>query len=430
MSAPLAVTLSPLPWILTLCAALAGGGDGDAPWPDFRGPGRDGHGPALATLPLTWSEGENLRWKTTVHGRGWSSPVVAEGRVWLTTADPKGRRLSALCLDLETGEILLDRVLFQVERPQKRNALNSYASPSPVVEPGRVWLYFGNEGIACLDSETFEVLWSRRDLNCDHLEGPGSSPLLHGERLFVNVDGGDVQYVIALDKRTGRTLWKRDRSVPLERLPADLRKAFSTPIVVEVDGSWQLVSSGSQATFAYDAEDGAELWSVRHRGFSMASRPLLGDGVVYLNTGFLRPELWAVRLGGQGDVTRTHRLWKVSKRLPTMASPVLAEDLLFVVSDAGVVTCLDAKSGRVRWSERVLGQTCASPVLVGERLYLFDREGTGVVIAAADEYEKLAASELDAGCMASPAVVGDALLVRTVTHLYRIEAPADPDSGR
>lgn len=405
--------------LLASSAALPAGGEPG--WPDFRGPTRDGRAPADARVPLAWAEGENVAWKTAIHGRGWSSPVVLDGKVWLTTADEEGRELSVLCVDAATGVVLLDRVLFEVDQPQPRNAMNSYASPSPVLGPGRAYLCFGNEGLACLDGETFEVVWSRRDLRCDHMEGPGSSPLLHGGRLYVNVDGGDVQYVVAIDAETGETAWRTGRSAPLDALPDDLRKAYSTPIVVAVDGREELVSSGAQATVAYDPGNGAELWTARHGGFSMASRPVAGHGLVYVSTGYMRPELWALRPGGGGDVTQSHLAWKTARGVATMPSPVLAGELLFLVSDGGILSCVDARTGEEHWRERLPSSVCASLLFASGRVYAFDREGGTTVFAPASEPEVLAELRLEAGFMASPAVVGDALLLRTTTHLYRIE---------
>lgn len=402
---------------LSLSPLLASGDD----WPDYRGPRRDGSA-SSTSLPLEWGEGHNVAWKTAIHGRGWSSPVVSGGRVWLTTATQDGRQLSVLCVDLETGAVLHDRILREVEDPQHRNPLNSFASPSPVVEEGRVWVHFGTEGTFCLDSRTGETLWSRLDLNCDHLEGAGSSPLLHGDRLLIAVDGADVQYVVALDKESGRTLWKTDRTVDLSEFPPDLRKAYNTPIVIEVGGREQLVSSAARGTWAYDVETGKELWRLEHPGFSMSSRSLFADGVLYLNTGFMRPELWAVRPTAKGA---PEVVWKLNKGVPSMASPVLVAGLLIQVSDGGVASCLDAKTGEMYWRERLGGEHSASPIVARGRVYFFDREGHTTVIAPGKEFEVLSESQLDAGFMASAAVVGDALLLRTETHLYRVESIED-----
>ena len=408
----------------TLLALASLGGDS---WPDFRGPTADGHAPE-ADLPLEWSEERNVTWKTAIHGRGWSTPVVQDGLAWMTTADDQGRVLGVVCVDFADGAVRHDLRLFEVETPQERKALNSYASPSPVIEAGRVYVHFGAEGTACMDTQTAQVLWRRRDLRCEHLVGPGSSPILYGELLIFHVDGADVQYVVALDKRSGETVWRTERSVDFERVAPDLRKAFSTPILINHGGREQLISTGANASMAYDPRDGRELWKVVFSGFSQSSRPIAGEGMVFLNTGFMKPELWAVKTDGTGDITASHVVWKRRRAVPTMASPLLTDGRLFLVSDGGVVSCLAADSGKELWRERIGGEHSASPLLAAGRLYFFDRTGQTTVIEPTDHLQVLARNELADGFMASPAVVGDALLLRTKTHLYRIEERAGETS--
>jgi len=407
-------------------------------WPEYRGPNADGV--ALgAAVPLEWSEERNVRWKTAIHGRGWSTPVVLGERIWLTTATPKGTQLSVLALDLASGRVIVDKVLYEIESPEPRNSLNSYASPSPVVADGRVIVHFGTYGTACLDAEIAEVIWERRDLKCDHIEGPGSSPFLHDRRVFLHVDGGDVQYLTALDVETGETLWRTDRSIDLTSLEPDYRKAYSTPILAHVmteEGVVEeLVSSAARATYGYDPATGAELWRIRHPGFSMSARPVLVGDTVLITTGYMSPELWALRLGGRGDVTESHVKWTNRRGVPTMPSAVHANGLLFQSSDKGMASCVDVATGETLWQERLGASVCASLLHTEGRIYYFDRDGVSTVVAPAREYKKLATSRLDAGFMASPAVAGDALLLRTETHLYRVEtidaaAPSPgPDNG-
>ena len=390
-------------------------------WRDFRGPDRNGC-VAKAAVPLTWGEQQNVTWKCQVLGSGWSSPVVEGGKVWLTTATDRGKKLHVVAVDVATGKTLHEQVVFENDKPEKKNALNSYASPSPVIEPGRVYVHFGTYGTACFDTETFEQVWQRRDLNCDHMEGPGSSPMLFEGLLIFNVDGGDVQYVVALDKATGETKWRTDRSIKLAGFAPDYRKAYSTPIVIEVDGKPQLISSGAQGSYAYDPHTGEELWRVRYKGFSMASRPMAGNGMVFLTTGFMRARMLAVKVPAVDDVTDTHVVWDYSRNVPKMSSPVLAGDRVFMIDDGGFATCLDHQTGEALWRKRVGGEHCASPLCIGDRIYFFDREGKTVVIERADVYKELASNQLEAGFMATPAVVGDAFVMRTRTHLYRIEA--------
>ncbi len=392
-----------------------------SPWPEYRGPSADGQ--VVGSLPLTWAEDRGVTWKVPVPGRGWSSPVISAGRVWLTTAPPTGEHMRVLAYDLESGEELLSQVLFTVKDPEPVNRLNSYASPSPVASGKHVYVHYGTYGTACLESASGEVVWSRDDLTCDHMEGPGSSPLLLKDRLILNMDGGDVQYVVALDAKTGKTLWRTERSIELEGLEPDLRKAYSTPVLATVDGQPQLVSSGAQATYGYDPASGKELWRVHHKGFSMSSRPMLVGDRVVLSTGFMRPELWCVRLGGKGDISESHMVWRNTRGAPTMPSNVVVDGLLFQSSDRGMASCVDLEDGETLWQERLGADVCASPIVSAGRVYFFDRDGKATVIESSAKFKQLAINQLDDGCMASPAVVGDALILRTETHLYRIEEP-------
>src|SRR5215831_7868027 len=302
-----------------------------AQWPQFRGP--DGNGVSRATgLPLHWSETENVRWKTPIHGKAWSSPVVLAGRVWMTTATPDGKSLFVVAVDEASGRVVFDRKIFDVPQPQYADPFNSYASPTPVIEPGRLYVTFGSAGTAAIDIFSGKVLWTRRDLECNHFRGPGSSPILFGDLLILTFDGSDVQYVVALDKQTGRTVWKTDRSVDYQdRQPngqiksdGDFRKAFSTPQIVMVDGRVVLVSPGSMATYGYNPLTGRELWRVVDRdSFSASNRPVSGNGLVYYSTGWSTGAVMAVRPDGRGDVTASHVAWRVPRGAPQKPSLLL-----------------------------------------------------------------------------------------------------------
>jgi outer membrane protein assembly factor BamB len=393
----------------------------DADWPEFRGPRGDGTSDA-SVLPLEWSEGKNIVWKTAIHGRGWSTPAVAGGRVWVTTATADGKEMSVLAIDLETGRIVHDRLLFRNESPKPLgNPVNAYASPSPAAGGGRVFAHFGSYGTAALDGETGKVIWERRDLPCDHFRGPGSSPVLHGGLLILTMDGFDVQYLAALDLATGKTVWKKDRSYDFGDLDGDLRKAYSTPLFIEAEGKTQMVSTGAKATYAYDPRTGEEIWRVRYGGFSNASRPVFAEGLVLVNTGFGKADLWAVRPDGRGDITETHVAWKCTQGVPLKPSPVAARGLVFMASDTGIASCLDARTGESLWKTRLGGEFSASPVLGAGRVYFPSEGGETAVVRADRKLEVLAMNRLDEGCMASPAVSGKSLILRTRTHLYRIE---------
>jgi len=389
-------------------------------WPDYRGP--DGDGISQSTgLPVKWSETENVRWKTAIHSRGHSSPVIWGEQIWLTTATKEGHKLYALCLDKGTGKILLDKKLFDVAEPQNSNELNSFASPSPAIENGRVYMHFGTYGTACLDTNTFETLWQRRDINCEHFQGPGSSPILYKDKLIFNVDGADVQYIIALNKLTGETIWKTTRTGDYEGVNPDLCKAYSTPLICEAAGRTEMISVGARAAMGYDPESGRELWKVTYTGYSNVWRPLVADGVAYINTGFVNAELWAVKLGGSGDVSQSHVLWKSKKYVDRRPSPLIIDNRIYVLRDSGITACLDAKTGEPIWSQRIGGNFSASLLYADGRIYIFSHEGKATLIKPGDKFEKIAENQLDEGFMASPAISGKALYLRTLTHLYRIE---------
>lgn len=399
-------------------------------WPQFRGPTGDGHTDAKG-LATTWSETENVKWKTPIHDRGWSSPVIWGNQIWVSTATEDGRQLFVLCLDKNSGKVLRDVKLFDVEAPQFCHKFNSYASPTPVIEDGRVYVTFGSPGTACLDTATGKVLWQRRDLECNHFRAAGSSPILHGRLLILTHDGSDVQYVVALDKATGKTVWQTKRSVDFQDLdPAtgepkaegDFRKAFATPHIARIGGQDVMLTSGAKAHYGYDPLTGRELWRVEELNqHSASTRPVFAEGLIYFPTGFAKGQLLAVKPGGKGVITDTHVAWRAAKSIPNKPSVTVTGGLLFMLSDGGILTCLDAKTGEEIWTERVGGNYSASPLLAEGRLYCLSEEGKTTVVEAARQYKVVATSQLDDGFMASPVVSGKALFLRTKTALYRIE---------
>ncbi len=403
-----------------------------AAWPEFRGPTQDGHVPVGEAVPTNWSETENIRWKAPIHGMGWGTPVILDGKVWVTTASENGRTMSVICLDEKTGEVLLDRLVITNDNPEPlANKVNTYASPSPAVDAERVYLHWGSYGTVCLDTKTFEELWRRTDLTASHWRGPGSSVALWKDTIILTFDGTDQQYHVALDKKTGETLWRRDRSTHYDDIEAndrpvnsgDLRKAFSTPLFIEVDGQPQMISSGAKACWAYNPDTGEEIWSVHYPTHSPSSRPVYSPELsyVFINTGLGKPQLWAVRLDGdaRGEIGETNVVWELLKRAPPRSSPVLANGLLFLAADS-VGSCVDAKTGEVLWSERVGGTVSASLLYAGGNVYFFDEDGYATVVKASDTYEVVAENQLDEGLLASPAASNGALFIRTKTQLYCI----------
>jgi outer membrane protein assembly factor BamB len=416
--------------IWPLAAVLLAAVPARADWPEFRGP--DGTGKVAATgLPLTWSEQKNIRWKTPIHGRAWSSPVILGKQIWMTTATPDGRELFAVAVDRDSGAILHDLKLFDVEKPQYAHPFNTYASPTPFLEPGRAYVTFGAPGTAAIDTATGTVLWTRRDFECNHFRGAGSSPVVFGNLLLLHFDGSDHQFVVALDKRTGQTVWRTERSIDFKDLGADgkpiaegdNRKAFATPQIVTVSGKPMMISLGAKAAYAYDPYTGKELWRVEERSSHSAStRPVVGHGLVFFPTGFSTGEVLAVRPDGKGDVTATHVVWRLTRSAPKKPSLLLIGDLLFMIGDNGVATCVEARTGEVVWTARVGGSFTASPLLADGRIYLFSEEGKTTVLEGGREFKILAESEMGDGFMATPAAAGKAFFLRSRTHLYRVEA--------
>ncbi len=402
---------------------------GDVGWPMFRGP--QGNGAVTdAHLPLRWSETNNVRWKISVPHVGWSSPVVQGNQAWVTSATEKGQDYFAYCVDVKSGTIIFEKKLFHCDTPEPLgNAVNCYAAPSPAIEPGRVYVHFGTYGTACLDTTTGEVLWKREDLKCRHYRGPGSSAVLYRDLLILTFDGVDVQYVAALDKHTGQTVWKSDRTIEWKDLDdkgqpkreGDFRKGFATPVVIDVGGKAQLISPASSTLFAYEPSTGKELWRVRNTAHTPAVSPVFGGGLVLAVTGHGAAEMLAIRPDGTNDVTDSHVAWRIpGKDVSITPSPVVLDGLLYMLADHGAVTCIEVATGKTVWREMIGGSYLASPIHDGERIYFFGASGKTTVIRAGRKFEKLAESQLASGFMASPAVAGDALILRTKTHLYRI----------
>jgi len=384
-------------------------------WPQFRGPSGQGHSSERG-LPITWSESQNVMWKTPVPGRGWSSPSVAGGRVWVTTSiKENGASLRAIAFDSSTGRETVNVEVFHLRSADLTNPKNSHASPTPIVEGDRVYVHFGAQGTAALTT-TGEIVWKAR-LSYESQHGNGGSPVLYGDLLIVSCDGSDDAFVVALDKRTGKVRWKTSR-----RLPAD--QAYSTPLVIRVGDRDELVSVGAYRAAAYDPQTGKEIWRVGYAdGFSNVPRPVYGHGLVYIATGFQQPSLLAVRADGAGDVTKTHIAWTLKRGAPLTPSPLVVGDELYIVNDGGIASCLDAKTGETRWLQRLGGEYSASPVFADGRIYFLSEGGVATVIAPGKEFRKLATSSLDGETLASMAISDGSIFIRTDSHLYRIGVP-------
>jgi len=379
-------------------------------WPEFRGPTGQGHSDERG-LPLTWSEDKNVKWKVAIPGRGWSSPAIQGDRIWLTTATEEGKSLRAISVDRNTGAILQNIEVFRLKSAGSINSKNSQASPTPVIEGDRVYLHFGAHGTACI-TQSGAIVWKNRLAYDNGQHGPGGSPVIYRDLLIVSCDGQDIQYVAALDKLTGKMRWKR---------PRQGYQAYTTPLVIRLPGGDQVISPGALRAIAYEPSTGKELWQVSYgEGFSNVPRPVYGHGMVFICTGFHDPSLLAVRLDGRGDVTKTHVAWALKRGISLTPSPLVIGDELYLISDNGIATCVDAKTGTVHWRSRVGGNHSASPIYADGRIYFLSEEGESVVIEPGKQFKLLARNQIDGETLASMAVSGASIFIRSQTHLYRL----------
>ncbi len=403
-------------------------------WPQFRGPSGQG----LATecsVSDQFDQKNGLRWRTEIDGKGWSSPVVADGKIWLTTAIEHARKqtqvkgetkdvasglnLKVVCIDFATGKQLQEIDLAEINEPQPIHALNTYASPTPVISGGRVYCHFGTYGTWCLDAETGATIW-KKQLIVDHSVGPGSSPIIHQKHLILVCDGIDSQYVAALNIDTGEEVWRTARP-PMTATNEEMKKAYSTPIIIEVNGKAQIAAPGAQWICGYDPQTGEEIWRAKHGdGFSTSPSAVYWQGMVVFSTGFMRPELVAVRADGKGDVTETHIAWRVKRGAPNKPSPIVAGGNLYMLADNGIMTQV-GPNGEEHWQERLGGNYSASPILSGDRIFVCSHEGIITVVKPGEKYIELAKNELagEGRLMASPAIVSGDLLVRSENSLMR-----------
>lgn len=416
-------------------------------WPQWRGP--DGQGHATATdLPLEWSDTKNVAWKTPLPGKGHSSPVIAGDQIWLTAAidypetperakerlkeNTGGQPLDlaasvdflALCVDKTTGKLLHNVKLFTQKEPQWIHKLNSYASPSPIIEGGRLYCHFGASGSACLDIKSRDVVWTNRDIHILHENGPGSTPVMFGDHLIFHCDGSDEQFIVALNKKTGKVAWKTERSGKFSSTNPQLHKGYGTPLMVSIGGKPVLVSPGVDWLYGYNPQDGKELWKVEYGvlGFSNVPRPVTGHGMIYTSTSFMKSELLAVRYEKDGQPVEPHIVWRHTRGVGKMPSPILVGDHVYTLSDSGgIINCLDAKTGDVVWQQRLGGSYSSSPTYADGHLFIHSQDGKTHVVKAGPKWQRVAVNELDGPIMASAAIVDSALFIRTEKSLYRIE---------
>jgi outer membrane protein assembly factor BamB len=390
-------------------------------WPQFRGPSGDGMSTA-ANVPIEWTADENAAWKTPIPGNGWSSPVLAGGRVYLTTAtgdaDSGDVSLRAVCLNAADGKILWNVEVLRPKPDATRqvHTKNSLASATPIVTDDRLYVHFGHMGTAALDLAG-HVVWRQQSVTYPPVHGNGGSPALAGDVLVFSCDAASDPFVVALDRNDGQVRWRTPRNTP-----AGKKFSFSTPLVIEVDGDQQVISAGSGFVGAYDPQDGREIWRVRYgEGYSVVPRPVFAHDTLFVASGFNRPTILSIDpKGARRDATESHVLWTHERGAPLTPSMIVAGDELYMVSDNGVATCLDARTRKTHWTKRLGGDFSASPIWAEGRIYFLSEDGTTYVVKADKSYELLATNELGERSLASPAVEDGALYIRTESHLWRV----------
>ena len=387
-------------------------------WPEFRGPGRQGIS-AATNVPVSWSATSNVVWKTPTAG-GWSSPVVANGKIYLTRAlsVESNVYLGAVCLDFATGKVLWDETAIQVDPSEasRKHKKNGMASPTPILRDGKLYVHFGHMGTAAMDLDG-KVLWKQTSIKYPPLHGNGGSPALVNDLLIFSCDGLRDPFLAALDAKSGEIKWKTPRNSP-----ARSQFSFSTPLFINVDGVEQLISPTSGFVGGYDPKTGSELWRVAYgEGYSVIPRPVFAHGLLFIASGYDRPSIYAVNpKGAKGDATETAIVWSQAKGAPNTPSLLALGDELYAVSDSGIASCFDAKTGTTHWSERLGGGFSASPVAAEGRIYFQNEEGVGFVVKAGKSFELLAKNELGDRTLASPAALDNAVLIRSAGFLWKI----------
>ena len=387
-------------------------------WPEFRGGTGQGHA-ENSDVPLTWSGTQNVRWNIPVEGTAWSSPVVADGTIFVSTAVVSDDELSleAHAYSLIDGSPVWKRTVF-TKADEYMHKKNSHASPTPLYEDGILYCHFGHHGTAALEAKSGETLWKQNSLTYKPVHGTGGSPALWKDRLLFACDGGEAPFVAAVEKSSGKVLWKTFRDIEVKN-----PFSFSTPLLIEVDGKPQAIIPGSGAVFSYDPVTGEEIWRSRYgEGFSVVPRPLFHGGKIYVCSGFGVAHLYAIKADGRGDVTDSHVAWKVDRQIPKESSPIIVDDLLYINDDKGILSCLDAETGEEFYRERLDGRGgySSSPVYAGGHLFFHNGDGVTTVVKPGRKFEKIAENDIGEFGLSSFAVISDGFIIRTEASLMRL----------
>jgi len=389
-------------------------------WREFRGPDGTGAYTGPAT-PQKWGPTTNVGWTCPIPGLGWSSPVLHKGRIYLTTAikqDNGDYLLKLLGIDADTGTILWEKTAFTApaKTAERMHKKNSKASPTAVTDGERVYIHFGHLGTAAYTCEGNEV-WKTGRYAYDPMHGNGGSPILLDGKLIFSCDGNDFQALIAVDCKTGAEVWRTDRASK-----AKLRFSFATAQVIDVDGKKQIISPASDFVAAY-SPDGKELWRANYPkpGWSVICQPVYANGVVVISSGYVNQHLVAIDPTGSGDVTATHIKWTYRKNAPNTPTPLVVGNELYSISDSGVMVCLEMKTGKVYWEERLKGGGySSSPVLVNGKIHCTSENGTGTVIEPSKtELKIIQENSMKERTFATIVPDDGALYIRTESQLFK-----------
>jgi outer membrane protein assembly factor BamB len=394
-------------------------------WTQFRGSNLNGISGETG-VPILWNDSINVVWKARVNGKGWSSPVIYGDQVWITSATDDGKKMFTICFNSISGKELFNIRLFEPSSMYSKHEINTYSSPTPCIEQGFVYLHFGTYGTACVRTGDGSVLWKRTDLNCDHVQGPGSSPIIYKNMLVLHLEGVDVQYIVALDKKTGKTIWKIERPKDCyDKLDQNGRKAYITPVIINIKGKDLLISNGSAACIAYDPETGAEVWRVVQGEDSTISSPFSENGIVYFYTGYVTSkegekysELLAVDPRGSGDVTKTHVLWRLRSPILQLLTPLIKDGLIYTIDSMNNLFCIDAKTGKTVYTKKLTGKYNSSPVCVGGNIYFTSTNGETMIIKEGRKLEIISRNKIKGEVFATPAITHNSIIIRAGNNLY------------
>lgn len=396
-------------------------------WTHFRGSNLDGISTATQ-VPVIWNDSTNILWKTDIEGKGWSSPVVFDDQVWVTSATEDGKKMTGICLDIQSGKEIYDPDIFKSDSIYSKHSINSYATPTPCIEDGFVYLHFGSTGTVCVNTRNGNIVWKRTDLKCEHVQGAASSPILYKNLLILHLEGTDVQYIIALNKQTGETVWKTERpaSVYESLLPIG-KKAYITPIIINVNDKDLLISNGAAVCIAYEPETGKEVWRVVQGEDSTIAMPMAENGTVYFYTSFVSPpdgekyaELLAVNPDGQGDITGTNILWRFKSPILQLLTPLIKDGLIYTIDTRNILYCLDAKTGKELYSKKLKQKYNSSPVYANGNIYFTSVKGETMVLKAGTQLRIVAENKLPGEVYSSPAIARNSIFIRTDSQLVRI----------